>query len=248
MAHGRTVTTAQANTLTLSANQSGVSSGHVRLVNGDIVSGAGRHEFLGASVPAVLPNTIPGGGPAAVAALFGISLGDAVDFIAGGLGLGGGSGPTVDPGVSFAPCVFPFVRQADGSCKFDLDPGIGTGAPGGNGGGAPSGGTSASGLARPTSRAVNTLICPTFADGKKGLLWMNALTGEVVCLPRGTNGRGFGLIRKNKPRAKPFISAAMKKQLGVSSQATKKAKEFAKLTGQVCESRSVRAARNARGK
>lgn len=158
-------------------------------------------------------------------------------------------GPTTfAPIAPSGPCIFPFVRQADGSCEFDLDPGAGTGLPFGNGGGAPSGGRAASGLARPTVRSVAVQDCPTFADGKKGLLWMNALTGEVVCLPRGTNGRGFGLIRKNKPRAKPFISAAMKKQLGVSAAASKKAKEFAKLTGQVCEAKSVRAARNARGR
>jgi len=163
---------------------------------------------------------------------------------------GGGGGPQLPQphAQGIAPCVWPMNRQADGSCRFDLDPDEGTGFPLGNGGGFPSGGTSASGLSRPTARSVVVQDCPTFADGKKGLLWMNALTGEVVCLPRGTNGSGFGLIRKNKPRAKPFISAAMKKQLGVSAAATKKAKEFAKLTGQVCESKSARAARNARGR
>lgn len=93
------------------------------------------------------------------------------------------------------------------------------------------------GLALPMATSVRTLVCPTFADGKKGLLWMNALTGEVVCLPRATNGAGFGLIRKNKPRKKAFISANDVKILRKKDALTKKAKAFAKLTGMTCAPR-----------
>jgi len=95
----------------------------------------------------------------------------------------------------------------------------------------------ATGLALPMKTCVETSICPEFADGKKGILWMNALTGEEVCLPRGSNGSGFGLIRKHKPRKKPFISANDVKILRKKDALTKKAKAFAKLTGQTCAPR-----------
>lgn len=126
-------------------------------------------------------------------------------------------------------CGVGFVRDASGNC-VQIIPGDAT--PGGTTPAERSVG--ATGLALPFAMNVRTLICPTFADGKKGLLWMNALTGEVVCLPRGTNGTGFGLIRKNKPRKKAFISAADVKVLRRKDALTKKAKAFAKLTGQTC--------------
>lgn len=127
-----------------------------------------------------------------------------------------------------APCFPGFTRDAFGVCRFDIDPGPGQGFPGG---GAASGG----GLTRP--RAINrqVLDCPTFADGRKGILWMNALTGDVVCLPRRTSGKGFGLIRKNPPRAKPFISAAENKLLTRISSVQKRAKTFAGKAGFTCK-------------
>ena len=74
-------------------------------------------------------------------------------------------------------------------------------------------------------------------NGKKGILWMGMQNGVVVCLPTGVNGKPMGLMRKNKPRAKAFISAAQVKGLRKRSTLTKKAKEFAKLTGQTCKPR-----------
>lgn len=117
-----------------------------------------------------------------------------------------------------------------GQCVFDADPGAGTGFPGG---GAAAGG----GLTRPRLTDVEVLVCPKFADGRKGILWMNALTGDVVCLPRRTSGKGFGLIRKNPPRAKPFISAAEKKLLNRISSVQKRAKTFATDAGFSCKKR-----------
>lgn len=117
-----------------------------------------------------------------------------------------------------------------GECRFDIDPGAGTGFPGGNG-------AAGAGLTRPRATARTVLECPQFADGKKGILWMNALTGDVICLPRATNGKGFGLIRKNKPRAKPFISAAEKKLLTKITSVQRRAKSFATSAGFICRDR-----------
>lgn len=44
----------------------------------------------------------------------------------------GPSGPFARPLTAGLLCLPPFFRQADGSCKFDLDPGRGTGLPGGD--------------------------------------------------------------------------------------------------------------------
>jgi len=71
--------------------------------------------------------------------------------------------------------------------------------------------------------------CPRFANGT-GILWMN-MAGQVVCLPRGHNGKDLGLIRKNPKRKKAFISAAQIKQLKSVDRTKKKAKVFAKLAG-----------------
>jgi len=71
--------------------------------------------------------------------------------------------------------------------------------------------------------------CPRYVNGK-GILWMD-IGGNVVCLPRGHNGRDFGLIRKNPKRKKPYISAAQIKQLKSVDRTKKKAKAFAKLAG-----------------
>lgn len=155
-----------------------------------------------------------------------------------------GPGPTqAGPFGLPVPCVFPFVRQADGSCKFDLDPGQGTGFPGGDGGGG-SFPAEDIGLASPATVCIETQVCPTFADGKKGVLWMNALTGQVFCLPRGTNGTGFGLIRKNRPRRKAFVTAAEISALRKQATTKKKAKKFAALTGQTCVTRGTQRSRH----
>ncbi len=95
----------------------------------------------------------------------------------------------------------------------------------------------ASGLTAPSKVCVETFKCPRFADGKTGILWMNALTGAVVCLPRATNGKGFGLIRKNKPRAKPPMSAADFRQLKRNKRLADKAKKLAMDSGFTCKKR-----------
>lgn len=117
-----------------------------------------------------------------------------------------------------------------GECRFDFDPGSGTGAPGG-------GAAAGTGLNRPNPISRMVLECPRFADGKRGILWMNALTGDVVCLPRRTSGKGFGLIRKNPPRQKPFISAAEKRLLTKITSVQKRAKKFAMDAGFACKKR-----------
>ncbi|HEU01646.1 MAG TPA: hypothetical protein ENH89_15200 [Aurantimonas coralicida] len=96
-------------------------------------------------------------------------------------------------------------------------------------------------MVQPTAVCIETLVCPTFADNKKGVLWMQAMTGLVVCLPRGVNGSGFGLIRKNRPRRKAFVTAAEISALRGQDRTKKKAKKFAALTGQVCTARGSRA-------
>ncbi len=129
----------------------------------------------------------------------------------------------------------PGFEKVQGICMpiqgngIDPTPGIDTPAERGPGG--------ATGLAAPSAVCVNTLVCPTFADGKRGILWMNALTGAVVCLPRGTSGRGFGFIRKNKPRAKPPMSAADFRQLKRNKRLAEKAKKLAMDSGFTCKKR-----------
>jgi len=94
--------------------------------------------------------------------------------------------------------------------------------------------TGATGLYLPMAAQVTRLTCPKYANGKQGILWMAPLTGQVVCLPRGVNGRGFGLIRKNDPRPKPYISHGEAKLLRKRTTLAKKAREFARMTGQSC--------------
>ena len=100
-------------------------------------------------------------------------------------------------------------------------------------------------MVQPATVCIETMVCPQFADGKKGVLWMSALSGQVFCLPRGVNGSGFGLIRKNRPRRKAFVTAAEIKRLQGQATTRKKAKKFAALTGQVCSTRT-RAPRRAK--
>jgi len=189
--------------------------------------------------------TVPTNANAFSAPIARFGFGDVIRGIGGFLGdvfLGGGDpgSPTFAPGI----CVPPFVRQADGTCRFDLDPGAGTGFPGGPQEGLPASAVAATsttgaaaGLASPTPTSVTVHKCPRFADGKVGILWMNALSGQLVCLPRATNGRGFGLIRKNHPRRKAFITAAAISNLKKRAGTERKAKDFAKLAGFTCKKR-----------
>lgn len=72
-------------------------------------------------------------------------------------------------------------------------------------------GAVASGPALPSRVARNVHVCPKFVDGSTGILYFNPLTNQVVCLPRSMSPKAamaFGLLRKNKPRAKALVTAA----------------------------------------
>lgn len=131
-----------------------------------------------------------------------------------------GNGGPLHPitGDNGGPCILPWRRAPDGSCKIFAGD-----QPGPNG--------VVGGGITPTVTCVETHVCPTFADGKKGILWINPLTNTVLCLPRGCSGKGFGLIRKNRPRAKAYISAASIRDLKGMARTQKKAKAFARLAG-----------------
>lgn len=91
----------------------------------------------------------------------------------------------------------------------------------------------ATGFPAPQLVGVPTYKCPKIA-GKTGILHYSPQTGAIVCLPRGVSGTAFGLVRKNKKRAKAYISAGEVKALRKRSSAAKKAKAFARMTGQTC--------------
>lgn len=191
---------------------------------------------LPSSIPSGgFPASVPSGGgafPITVSGPFGTEFEiPGTGGIPGDIDLGD---PSI-PGDFFAPDVpgggcLPFFTPdpVTGECRFDIDPGAGQGLPGGNG-------AAGGGMTRPSRVNVPTFKCPVFADGKTGILWMDAKTGDVVCLPRRTSGKGFGLIRKNKPRTKPFISAAEHKLLSKISSVQKRAKTFAGKAGFTCK-------------
>lgn len=152
-----------------------------------------------------------------------------VDRAITGGGDGGRSGPALPqlPGTGpsateiVVGCTPPLVRDQGGGCVFPGSPGdISTAGPAVPGT-----------LPRPRAEQRRTLVCPTFADGRKGILWFSPMSNEIFCLPRGVNGKAWGLIRKNKPRKKAYISAAEKKQLDRVAAIQKKAKEFASAAG-----------------
>jgi len=93
------------------------------------------------------------------------------------------------------------------------------------------------GIRLPMAVDRRTLVCPKFADNKTGILWMDAMTGDVVCLPRGVSGRKFGFVRKNPPRRKAYITAAEKKHLDIHTRVKKKARDFASKAGYTCKSK-----------
>jgi len=150
-----------------------------------------------------------------------------------GFGVGVGVG-----GPQAGPCTWPKSWDPiQGKCRIDLDPGAGTGLPFMGPQAEPGGMVDGQGVVYPlpTERLVQE--CPTMPNGKKGILWMGMQNGVVVCLPTGVNGKPMGYMRKNKPRRKAFITAAQIKGLRKRDTLTKKAKEFAKLTGQTCKPR-----------
>ena len=150
-----------------------------------------------------------------------------------GVGVGVGVG-----GPQAGPCTWP--KSWDpirGRCVIDLDPGAGTGIPFFGPQVEPGGFAEGQGIVYPNPIERLVQECPVMPNGKKGILWMGMQDGVVVCLPTGVNGKPMGYMRKNKPRRKAFITAAQVKDLRKRDNLTKKAKEFAKLTGQTCKPR-----------
>lgn len=192
----------------------------------------------GTSIPTPMPPSFPGGTQLGIdvgGTIGGVDLSFPIpgtEGIPGTIsltGAGGGGGAPGDFSPIAAGCLPGFTRDPiTGQCRFDIDPGPGTGLPGGNG---------RVNLTRPMETSRRVLVCPKFADGRMGILWMNMLDGQIVCLPRGVSGKGFGMVRKNRPRAKPFISAAEIKAARKRDSLGKKAKTVAGLTGQTCKRR-----------
>ena len=116
--------------------------------------------------------------------------------------------PTGFGPISPAACGPGFVQDAFGNCV----PGAGIADP------TPIGttpgernGVRADGPASPSRVARNVHVCPKFVDGSTGILYFSPLTNEIVCLPRSMTTKAamaFGLLRKNKPRAKAPVTAA----------------------------------------
>lgn len=155
--------------------------------------------------------------------------------------------PGMKPPTGFAPTTCPpgFSSTPGGGCSptqsygpvtfGDPTPGVATPAEASMGVG---------GLRAPMLMNVNRLKCPgggvvhfypntaTYSEGK-------LVDAQFACLPRGVSGAKFGLVRKNKARPKPYVSAhdaRMLKKYGKGGSMGKKAKAFAKLTGQSCSS------------
>jgi len=203
---------------------------------------AARHALHGHGIPATDDTAVPGAGSADALDLCGLLPQQWMRDACRGLTNGGGGGGGGDfPGVLDCPPGFEMdFLSPEPRCVpingTDPTP-IGT---------TPGEGTS--GIRSPSAVQVRTLRCPKYADNRMGILWMSALTGEVVCLPRGVNGKGFGLIRKNTPRRKAVITAAQGKQLDVSSSLKKKIKELSGKAGFSCETKAAAAGRRAREK
>lgn len=197
-------------------------------IGGFIAGGRGTGTGTGTGV--AVGGTIPGGGGGGIPGGPGTFVGP------GGVGVGVGTGGPQAGG----PCTWPQSWDPIlGRCRWDLDPGAGTGFPGGPSG--TPGGAVTNGAGQgivfpiPVERLVQE--CPTMPNGKRGILWMGMQDGIVVCLPTGVNGKPMGYTRKNKPRRKAFISAADVSLARSRDRLAKKAKDFAKLTGQTCKPR-----------
>lgn len=156
------------------------------------------------------------------------ALGPAIPGIGGIIGALGGA---ISGGDSSCPPGF--AKDAQGRCiqtsqsttvTIPGSPGIITPAERG-------GSVAASQMVAPSLSAVNVHKCPRFANGKTGILWFSPMTNQIVCLPRGTNGSGFGLVRKNKPRAKAVISAADAKLFRKVDSMQKKIQKVARGAG-----------------
>jgi len=83
----------------------------------------------------------------------------------------------------------------------------------------------------PSLQSVAVHKCPRFADGKTGILWTNMMNGTISCLPRGVDGKKFGMQRKNPKQAKAVISAADAKLFRRVDSMKKKVQTIAKSAG-----------------
>ena len=195
-------------------------------------SGGIRSAIEGFTSPGRTDVVVPGGRRPGVPGVPGGPTGTWSRTFVGPAGVGIG-GP-----YQVGPCTWPMSWDPiQGKCRIDLDPGAGTGLPFMGPQVEPGGEVEGQGIVypNPTERLVQE--CPKMPNGKKGILWMGMQDGVVVCLPTGVNGKPMGYMRKNKPRRKAFITAAQVGALRKHSNMTKKAKEFAKLTGQSCKPR-----------
>jgi len=142
--------------------------------------------------------------PTAVDLLFGDDCPTGQIKVAGrcidiGIAIPGGNGAST-------LCAPGFVLDSGGNCvpgsTTDITPGVDTPA---------ERGARADGPALPSRVARNVHVCPKFVDGSTGILYFSPLTNEIVCLPRSMTTKSamaFGLLRKNKPRAKAAVTAA----------------------------------------
>jgi len=157
-----------------------------------------------------------------------------VDIAGGLLGGGGGRGtvalgPTV--ALPFSPGCPPGFESVGGRCLPQAPTVPATRIPGLSPPSAAGMAVATRGISVPAVVSVPTHKCPRFGDGKTGILWMNGLSGEIVCIPRGVNGRKFGLVRKNPPRAKAFITRGDINCLRKADRLERKAIQVAKLAG-----------------
>jgi len=141
--------------------------------------------------------------------------------------------PFADPTDPTGACNPGFALDASGNCVA-VDP---TGPPI-----SPTErGAVADGPALPSRVARNVHVCPKFVDGSTGILYFSPISGQIVCLPRSMTSKSamaFGLLRKNRPRAKAAVSAADMKLLSkVTSIQNKIGTLAAKADGLSCPPR-----------
>ena len=167
----------------------------------------------------------------------------------------GGSTPTTPGGGIFQPVIDQGCSQlpswAQGACQAAGNWLTNTGSPGGQTQQVPSdptpigvtpgqASTGQMGISSPMLVQRNRLECLPAPNGGRQVLYYSPMTGEQVCLPAkggAAFAKSMGLLRKWSPRPKPYISAQDVKVLKKADRMTKKAKAFAKLTGQTCKPR-----------
>lgn len=166
----------------------------------------------------------PGGEcPPGTVDIFGVCVGFGGNGDGGVPGGGGGCPPGTVPNPQGAGCVDPSDDRF-----FPSDPSPGGLSPGERMNGA------TPGPLLPSRVPRNVHVCPEFQDGSMGILYMNPFTNAIVCLPRSFSTKdaaAFGLIRKNKPRAKAAVTAADMKLLNKISSIQAKIGRAAERAG-----------------